>query len=63
MEHTDLRTPVRLAFANHMNRFVTGDGAPSSPEWTKMLACAHPAFELEATDAAVGASEVAGFPG
>ena len=32
---TDLRTrrtPVRLAFANHMNRFVTGDGAPSSPE-------------------------------
>ena len=28
MEHTDLRThrtPVRLAFANHMNRFVTGD--------------------------------------
>ena len=32
MEHTDLRTPVRLAFANHMNRSVTGDGAPSSPE-------------------------------
>jgi hypothetical protein len=32
MEHTDLRTPVRLAFASHMNRFVTGDGVPSSPE-------------------------------
>ena len=38
---TDLRTrrtPVRLAFANHMNRFVAGDRAPSSPEGAKMLA-------------------------
>jgi hypothetical protein len=32
---TDFRTrraPVRLAFANHMNRFVAGDRTPSSPE-------------------------------
>ena len=32
---TDLRarrTPVRLAFANHMNRFVTDDGGPSFPD-------------------------------
>jgi hypothetical protein len=26
------RTPARLAFANHMNRFIAGDRAPSSPE-------------------------------
>ena len=35
MEQTDLRrrrTSVRLAFANHMDRFVAGDRAPSSPE-------------------------------
>jgi Holliday junction resolvasome RuvABC ATP-dependent DNA helicase subunit len=35
MEHTDLdtcRTPARLAFADHVNRLVTGDRAPSSPE-------------------------------
>jgi hypothetical protein len=33
VNQTDLRTrrtPVRLAFANQMNRFVTGDGAPRS---------------------------------
>src|SRR4029077_13441669 len=28
-----------------MNRFVTGDRAPSSPEGAKMLACTHPAFD------------------
>jgi hypothetical protein len=28
-----------------MNRFVAGDRTPSSPERTKMLACAHPAFD------------------
>jgi hypothetical protein len=38
-------TPVRLAFANHMNRFVAGDRAPSSPEGAKMLAWTHPAFD------------------
>src|SRR5208337_5159197 len=31
------RTPVRLAFADHVNRFVAGDRAPSSPEGAKML--------------------------
>ena len=36
---------ARLAFADHMNRFVAGDRTPSSPERTKMLACAHPAFD------------------
>ena len=35
MEQTDLRarrTATRLAFADHMNRLVTGDRSPSSPE-------------------------------
>ena len=48
MEQTDLhtcRTPGRLAFADHMNRFIAGDRTPGSPEGTKMLACAHPAFD------------------
>jgi hypothetical protein len=31
------RTFARLSFANHMDRFVAGDRAPSSPERTKML--------------------------
>ena len=43
VQHTD--TTARLAFADHMNRFVAGDRTPSSPERTKMLACAHPAFD------------------
>src|SRR5258707_5949163 len=40
MEQTDLhtcRTPARLAFADHMNRLVTGQGAPSTPERPEML--------------------------
>src|SRR5271165_2185796 len=48
MEQTDLRTrrtPARLAFADHMDRFVAGDRAPSSPEGAKMLACAYPALD------------------
>jgi hypothetical protein len=35
MEQTDLRThriPARLAFADYMNRLVTGNRAPSSPQ-------------------------------
>ena len=43
VQETD--TAARLAFADHMNRFVAGDRTPSSPERTKMLACAHPAFD------------------
>src|SRR5271169_3368332 len=43
VQETD--TAARLAFANHMNRFVAGDRAPSSPEGAKMLACTHPAFD------------------
>src|SRR6202011_1303462 len=35
----------RLALANHMDRFVAGDCAPSCPEGAKMLACTHPAFD------------------
>src|ERR1700676_4613259 len=45
---TDLRTrstPARLAFADHMHRFIAGDRTPSSPEGTKILAGAHPAFD------------------
>src|ERR1700757_3103606 len=40
VQETDLRTrctPARLSFANHMDRLVAGDRAPSSPERTKML--------------------------
>ena len=40
MEQTDLRTHCtagRLAFADHMNRFIPGDRAPSSPEGAEML--------------------------
>jgi len=48
MEQTDLhacRTPARLAFADHMNRFIAGDRAPSFPEGTKMLTGADPALD------------------
>src|SRR5271165_191159 len=40
MEQTDLRThrtPARLAFADLVNRFIAGDGAPSAPERSEML--------------------------
>src|ERR1700759_5222591 len=48
VDSTDLRTrrtPVRLAFANHMNRFVTGDGAPRTPERAEMLARVDPTLD------------------
>ena len=32
-------------FADHMDRLVAGNCAPSSPEGAKMLACTHPAFD------------------
>ena len=38
-------TFARLAFAHHMDRFVTGDRPPSSPERAKMLACTYPALD------------------
>ena len=48
MEQTDLdtcRTPARLAFADHVNRLVTGDRAPSSPERPEMLTGADPTLD------------------
>src|SRR5208282_1070566 len=48
MEQTDLhahRTPARLAFADHMNRFIAGDRAPSAPERPEMLTGADPALD------------------
>jgi hypothetical protein len=48
MKQTNLRTHrilARLPLADHMNRFITGDRAPCSPEGAKMLACAHPTFD------------------
>jgi hypothetical protein len=48
MEQIDFRarrTSIRLAFADHMNRFVAGDRAPSAPKRTEMLAGANPAFD------------------
>jgi hypothetical protein len=38
----DLPHSRTLAFANHMNRFVTGDGAPRTPERPEMLARVDP---------------------
>jgi len=40
MEQTDprlRRNSARLAFAHHMDRFVTRQGAPSTPERPEML--------------------------
>jgi len=48
MEQTDLdacRTPARLAFADHMNRLVTGNCAPSSPEGAEMLTRVDPTLD------------------
>jgi hypothetical protein len=48
MEQTDLRThrtAARLAFADHMNRFIAGDRAPSSPEGAEMLTGADTALD------------------
>jgi hypothetical protein len=48
MEQTDLRThrtPARLAFADHMNRLVTGNCAPSAPEGAGMLTGADPTLD------------------
>ena len=48
MEQTELntcRTPARLVFADHMNRLVTGNSAPSSPKRAKMLAGVNPALD------------------
>ena len=47
MEQTDRRqrNSRGLTLSDHMDRFVTGDRTPSSPERTKMLACAHPALD------------------
>ena len=45
VQQTDLRAPVRLAFANHMDRLVAGDRTPSAPERPEMLACTNPAFD------------------
>src|SRR5260370_42413868 len=39
------RASVRVAFADHMDRFGAGDRAPSSPERAKMLDCAYPALD------------------
>jgi len=48
MEQTELRThrtPACLVFADHMNRLVTGNCAPSSPERPEMLTSADPALD------------------
>jgi hypothetical protein len=48
MEQTDLRThrtAARLTFADHMNRFIAGDRAPSSPEGAEMLTGVDPPLD------------------
>src|ERR1700757_5395387 len=39
------RTPACLAFADHMNRFIAGDLAPSSPEGAEMLTGVDPPLD------------------
>ena len=39
------RAFTRPAFADHINRLVTGNCAPSAPNRTEMLADADPAFD------------------
>src|SRR6516164_1338518 len=36
------RTSARLAFANHMNRFIAGDCTPSGPKCSEVLTCVNP---------------------
>jgi hypothetical protein len=47
MEQTDRRqlTSRGLTFANHMDRFVTGDGAPRTPEGAEMLTRVDPKLD------------------
>src|ERR1700730_5424848 len=48
MEQTNLRThgiTPGLAFADHMDRLVAGDGAPSSPEGAEMLTGVDPPLD------------------
>ena len=45
VQYTDLCTPARLAFADHMNRLIADNCAPSAPKRTEMLAGANPAFD------------------
>ena len=48
VQQTDLRTrrtPVRLAFADHLNRLIAGDRAPSSPEGAEMLTGVDPPLD------------------
>jgi hypothetical protein len=39
------RTPARLAFADHIDRLVAGDGAPSSPKRSEMLTRVDPSLD------------------
>src|ERR1700731_773662 len=39
------RTPARLAFADHMNRFIAGDRTPGSPKRAKMLTRVDPPLD------------------
>jgi hypothetical protein len=62
MEQTDLRTrraPARLAFADHMYRFIAGDCAPSSPEGAEMLTGVDPTRESRGGPARARCSNMA----
>src|SRR5271165_2251956 len=48
MEQTDprhRRTSARLTLADHMDRFVTGDGAPRTPERSEVLTRVDPTLD------------------
>src|SRR6516164_10063866 len=45
VQQTDLCASVGLAFADHMDRLVAGNCAPSAPKRTEMLAGADQAFD------------------
>ncbi len=57
MEQTDPRTgrtPARLAFADHMNRFVAGDRAPSSQKERNRSASSSSTSRYESMSAWIG---------
>ena len=45
MERTHCFAPHRLAFANHVNGFVTGNRPPGAPKGTEMLSGVDPSLD------------------
>jgi len=43
--HSTRRTLARLPFADHMNRFIASEGAPSDPKRSEMLTRVDPSLD------------------